>query len=247
MDMFEVDAAPRDNLETGFRAFGSPSPGFFQTPGSRVSPGALGPSALSIPTYRPSPVPVSSTGSPLRAGEGSLLPSSMETVAAAERRVGIPNKDALHEGMERLRHWLASHLLHPLWMLSPLPTLMWRSAWPPWVGQSSNSSPRAEREVRPGEGDQEDVLQQLREHLQTALPPRAPVGAQSPALQTCLQALKRYQRLSALVKGEHPRALLGPVPRGLHGVSPGGPGPRGLRGQVPMEWGRSLGRYPLVL
>lgn len=28
-----------------------------------------------------------------------------------------------------------------------------------------------------------------------------------------VQYVKRYQRLSALVKGEHPRSLLGPVPQ----------------------------------
>lgn len=57
--MFEVDpgGGPRDGMEAGYRGFGSTaSPGFFQSPGNRVSPGGLGTANQTVPTYRPSPV-----------------------------------------------------------------------------------------------------------------------------------------------------------------------------------------------
>ncbi|EIE25704.1 hypothetical protein COCSUDRAFT_64788 [Coccomyxa subellipsoidea C-169] len=228
-----------DSFEASTRGNASPEPGYGNYGGSPFGYGATATDALplgygtgtagvatppgtAVLTYRPSLQARGKAGSPHR-GDGRLSPSSVETLEAVLARLATGRR-TLEVWTEQLRSWLASELLQPLDRLvaTVQKDVIKATADLGWTGlqlseldadteaAGSGAAAKAGTGSRGGAPDADEalLLAQLTQRLrqQPAQPP--------PEIVACLKAVNQYQQLAALLRGEQPRALLPPTPRG---------------------------------
>ena len=185
------------------------------------SPAALGGGGALAPSYRPS-LARRGAGAGLGPGSDPAGPSARAAVAAAAARLGLGAPGGagagLESGTEALREWLAADVLQPLAaaLASAHETAASAAAAAGWPGL--RLAPLASTTGAPVAGDDDDAaavgLQASLEARAAAAAAAAADRAPPPTLAALLEAVVRYARLGALLRGDAPRGLLPPCPRG---------------------------------
>ncbi|CAL8469889.1 g9431 [Coccomyxa elongata] len=240
MDSFEASTRGAASPEPGYGPYTGAPYGYGATVTDALplsygtaAAGHSTPSGASVPIYRPSLQPRGKAGSPHR-GDGRLSPSSQETLEAVLARLQTGGR-TLEVWTEQLRSWLAAELLQPLDRLaaSAQKDVINATAALGMAGMqlsgldaendlggntlSGSAAATAGTSANTGrsgsgapEADEALLLAQLREQLLQ----RSRQLPSPPDIMTCLKAVNRYQQLAALLRGEQPRSLLPPTPRG---------------------------------
>ncbi|CAL5218925.1 g671 [Coccomyxa viridis] len=243
LDSFSTAVSPLGaSTAAPYGVYGNPSLGFGAAPsqasplGYGSSPGTAPSPVLAggqIPIYRPSSQLRGKTGSPHK-GDGSLSASSEETFDALLARLKTGRRN-MEVWTEQFRLWLAAELLQPLdklvrraqkdvvdsaaaigghgLQLSPLDIDLTANGT---SGSKAASKAGAAKVDGAPEADEAVLLSQLRQRLVQGLG-QMQQQQQQPLQQqllTCLKAVNTYQQLATLLRGEQPKGLLLPAPRG---------------------------------
>ena len=203
----------------GARAHRSPAPGLSPLLPGGASPAALGGGGALAPSYRPS---LTRRGGGVAASVADpAAPSAAAAVAAAAARLGLGagpgtggTGGALEAGTEALREWLAADVLTPLAcaLARASDDVASAAAAAGWPGL--RLAPLAPPGGVGAAGDDDDAAAAgLKAALEARVGGCGPAGP-PPALASLLEAVVRYARLASLLRGDDPRGLLPPCPRG---------------------------------